>query len=266
MSFPKNFLWGGAVAANQCEGAYLEDGKGLSVPDMLLGGDVNKPRTFCPFIEEGVFYPSHEAVDFYHHYKEDIALFAEMGWNVFRLSINWTRIFPNGDDETANEAGLAFYDAVFDECLKYGIQPLVTLCHYEIPFSLVKRYHGFYSREMIDIFVRYAVTCFKRYKDKVKYWLTFNEVNGIIFAPKIGPLYGAGLVFDVDLNRTEPCTFNELTDDEYAGEIDITSDGRNVTVYLDMGNADVRDEDSVIHGILLALNSVQGIEKVIING
>ena len=99
MGFPKGFLWGGAVAANQCEGAYLEDGKGLSVPDMLLGGDVNTPRTFLPKTDPEAFYPSHEAVDFYHHYKEDIALFAEMGWKVFRLSINWGRIFPNGDDE-----------------------------------------------------------------------------------------------------------------------------------------------------------------------
>ncbi|MBR0062171.1 MAG: glycoside hydrolase family 1 protein, partial [Selenomonadaceae bacterium] len=123
MAFPKNFLWGGAVAANQVEGAYLEDGKGLSVPDMLLGGDVNTPRTFCPKIEDGVFYPSHEAIDFYHHYKEDIALFAEMGFKCFRFSINWARIFPNGDDATPNEAGLKFYDAVIDECKAHNIEP-----------------------------------------------------------------------------------------------------------------------------------------------
>ena len=114
MAFPKSFLWGGAVAANQCEGAYLTDGKGLSCADMLKGGNVSTPRMFSPVIEEGVYYPSHEAIDFYHHFKEDIALFAEMGWTVFRLSINWSRIYPNGDDEQPNEAGLKFYDEVFD--------------------------------------------------------------------------------------------------------------------------------------------------------
>ena len=177
MSFPKGFLWGGAVAANQCEGAYLEDGKGLSVPDMLLGGDVNTPRTFLPVTDPNAFYPSHEAIDFYHHYKEDIALFAEMGWNVFRLSINWGRIYPNGDDEEPNEAGLAFYDSVFDECKKYNIEPLVTICHYEIPWAIVTKYGGFSNRKVIDLFLKYCDTIFRRYKDKVKYWITFNEQN-----------------------------------------------------------------------------------------
>ena len=139
MGFPKGFLWGGAVAANQCEGAYLEDGKGLSVPDMLLGGDVNTPRTFLPKTDQTAFYPSHEAIDFYHHYAEDIALFAEMGWNVFRLSINWGRIFPNGDETKPNEAGLQFYDDLFDELLKYNIEPVITLSHFEMPYHL--QYH-----------------------------------------------------------------------------------------------------------------------------
>ena len=127
MSFPKGFLWGGAVAGNQCEGGYLEGGKGLSDADMLKGGNVSTPRKFSPVIEEGAYYPSHQAIDFYHHYKEDIALFGEMGFTCFRLSINWSRIYPNGDDETPNEEGLKFYDNVFDECHKYGIEPLVTL-------------------------------------------------------------------------------------------------------------------------------------------
>lgn len=157
MSFPKNFLWGGAVAANQCEGAYLEDGKKLSVPDMLLGGDVNTPRTFLPKTDPEAFYPSHEAIDFYHHYKEDIKMFAEMGFKCFRFSINWGRIFPNGDDEQPNEAGLAFYDSVIDECKKYGIEPLITLCHYEIPWNLVTKYNGFADRRVIDMFVKYAI-------------------------------------------------------------------------------------------------------------
>ena len=138
MAFPKNFLWGGAVAANQCEGAYLEDGKGLSDADMLKGGNVSTPRKFSPEIEKGVYYPSHEAIDFYHRYKEDIALFAEMGFKCFRLSINWSRIYPNGDDAEPNEAGLKFYDNVFDECRKYGIEPLVTSMEYlcQIPWFL----------------------------------------------------------------------------------------------------------------------------------
>jgi 6-phospho-beta-glucosidase len=212
MSFPKNFLWGGAVAANQCEGAYLEDGKGLSIPDMLLGGDVNTPRTFCPKIEEGVFYPSHTAIDFYHHYKEDIALFAEMGFKCFRFSINWARIFPNGDDAEPNEKGLKFYENVIDECKKYGIEPLITLNHYEMPFELVKKYKGYYNRKVIDFFVKYAVTCFERFKDKVKYWLTFNEINMPLMEPKFGNLYSVGVIQDVDLQRTAPCKFPELTD------------------------------------------------------
>jgi len=212
MGFPKNFLWGGAVAANQCEGAYLEGGKGLSVPDMLLGGDVNTPRKFSPKIEENVFYPSHEAIDLYHHFKEDIKLFAEMGFNVFRTSINWARIFPNGDDAEPNEAGLKFYDELFDECKKYGIEPLVTISHYEIPFELVKKYHGFYNRKTIDLFVKYAVTLFERYKDKVKYWITFNEINMTLMSPQVGNLYGVGIIQDEDLNRAEPCPFNNLKD------------------------------------------------------
>ncbi len=211
MSFPKGFLWGGAVAANQCEGAYLEDGKGLSVPDMLLGGDVNTPRTFLPVTDPNAFYPSHQAIDFYHHYKEDIALFAEMGWNVFRLSINWGRIYPNGDDAEPNEAGLAFYDSVFDECKKYNIEPLVTICHYEIPWAIVTKYHGFYSRETIDLFVKYCETIFRRYKDKVKYWLTFNEINiACMGEGGIGNLYGLGVMEEEDINATEPIKLSDL--------------------------------------------------------
>lgn len=211
MSFPKDFLWGGAVAANQCEGGYLEDGKGLSVPDMLLGGDVNTPRTFLPKTDPDAFYPSHEAIDFYHHYKEDIKLFAEMGFNVFRLSINWARIYPNGDDEEPNEAGLKFYDDVFDECAKYGIQPLVTLCHYEIPWNITKTYGGFTNRKVIDMFLKYATTCFKRYKDKVKYWLTFNEINCATMGV-FGNLYGLGFLEEEDIQSDHRLTFNELKD------------------------------------------------------
>ena len=177
MSFPEGFLWGGATAANQYEGGWDAAGKGASLPDHMRGGDVNTPRRIDESLDPDALYPSHEATDFYHHYEEDIALFAEMGWNVFRMSINWSRIFAEGDGEPL-EAGLAFYDKVFDCCISHGIQPLVTLSHYEIPYSLVERFNGWASRELIDIFFTYAKTVIDRYHDRVKYWLTFNENNG----------------------------------------------------------------------------------------
>ena len=211
MSFPKGFLWGGAVAANQCEGAYLEDGKGLSVPDMLLGGSATTPRTFLPKTDPNAFYPSHQAIDFYHHYKEDIKLFAQMGWKVFRFSINWGRIFPNGDDEKPNEAGLKHYEDVIDECLKYGIEPLITLSHYEIPWNIVTKYNGFFDRRVIDMFVKYATTCMKRYKDKVKYWLTFNEINiPLLNEDGLGMLYGLGIIDPDDLHADHKIPLNGL--------------------------------------------------------
>ena len=173
----KNFLWGGAVAAHQLEGAWNEDGKGMSVVDVFTGGSVSKARRITDTVEEGEYYPNQRAIDFYHRYKEDVALFAEMGFKCFRTSIAWTRIFPNGDDETPNEAGLKFYDDLFDELLKYGIEPVITLSHFEMPLNLAKKYGGWTNRKLIDFFVKYAVTCFERYKDKVKYWMTFNEIN-----------------------------------------------------------------------------------------
>jgi len=209
---PEGFLWGGATAANQCEGAYLEGGKTLSVPDMLLGGDVNTPRTFLPVTDPNAFYPSHEAIDFYHHYKEDIALFAEMGFKVYRMSINWARIFPD-DSGKVNEEGLAFYDKVFDECKKHNIEPLVTLCHYEIPWWIVTKHHGFYDRATIELFTTYARTVLTRYKDKVKYWLTFNEINVPVMGMGIGDLYGLGLLDDRDINAKEPIRLTDLKRD-----------------------------------------------------
>jgi 6-phospho-beta-glucosidase len=198
MSFPENFLWGGAVAANQCEGAWLEDGKGPCGVDILHGGknrlaEVFDPRALRKNIEnpEG-FFPSHRAVDFYHRYKEDIALLAEMGFKVFRTSINWSRIFPHGDDAAPNERGLAFYDSLFDECRKYNIEPLVTISHFEMPLELIRRYNGWMSRELIPLFVRYCHTIFSRYKDKVKYWITFNEENMTLNIP----FFGGGLIID----------------------------------------------------------------------
>ncbi len=178
--FPKNFMWGGATAANQMEGAYLEDGKGLSIQDILPRG-VAGPRTEEPTPDNLKLI----GIDFYHRYAEDIKLFAEMGFKVFRMSIAWARIFPNGDDAEPNEKGLAFYDKVFDECHKYGIEPLVTLSHYETPLNISKKYDGFRSRKTVDMYVKYAETVFKRYKGKVKYWLTFNEINTILSEPYI---------------------------------------------------------------------------------
>ena len=176
--FPKNFLWGGAVAANQCEGAYNEDGKGLSIQDVLPHG-IKGPRTEAPTEDNMKLV----GIDFYHHYKEDIKLFAEMGFKVFRTSIAWSRIFPKGDEETPNEAGLKFYDDLFDECRKYGIEPLVTLSHYETPLYLAEHYDGWVNRDLIGFYKRYVTTVFNRYKDKVKYWLTFNEINSILESP-----------------------------------------------------------------------------------
>lgn len=180
--FPQHFLWGGAVAANQVEGAYQADGKGLSTSDLQPQGIFGAitPRTAG---DSGI---KDVAIDFYHRYPEDIALFAEMGFKCLRTSIAWTRIFPQGDEETPNEAGLAFYDRLFDEMAKYGIQPLITLSHYEMPYGLVKRYGGWGDRRTIDFFERYARTVFERYKHKVKHWLTFNEINMSLHAPFTG--------------------------------------------------------------------------------
>lgn len=177
MRFPENFLWGGAVAANQCEGAWDVDGKGISVPDVITNGSHTMPRRIEPSMKPEFLYPSHEAIDFYHHYEEDIALFAEMGFKVFRTSINWTRIFPTGEEEEPNEKGLEFYDRVFDCCKKYQIEPLVTISHYELPYALVEKYNGWTDRRLIGLFMKYCRVIFERYQDKVKYWLTFNEIN-----------------------------------------------------------------------------------------
>lgn len=176
--FPDGFLWGGATAANQFEGAYNEDGKGLSTQDVAPQG-IKGPITEIPTENNMKLV----GIDFYHRYKDDIKLFAEMGFKTFRLSIAWSRIFPNGDDQTPNEAGLQFYDNVFNELAKYGIEPLVTISHYETPLNLSKKYDGWVSRDLIGFYENYVRTIFTRYKDKVKYWLTFNEINSVLHAP-----------------------------------------------------------------------------------
>ena len=189
--FRDDFLWGGACAANQFEGAWDVDGKGASVPDMCTNGSHTNPKWVTTGIRPDRLYPSHEAIDFYHHYEEDIALFSEMGFKTFRTSINWTRVFPNGWETEPNEKGLEFYDRVFDCCKKHGIEPLVTISHYELPYALVEKYNGWASRELIEFYMNYCKAIFERYKDKVKYWLTFNEINMLLHMP----FMGAGLLF-----------------------------------------------------------------------
>ena len=197
----KEFLWGGASAANQYEGGYLEGGRGLSINDVEMGASHGKAREIHDRIMKGAYYPSHTATDFYHHYKEDIALMAEMGFKVFRMSIAWSRIYPNGDDAEPNEEGLQFYDNVFDELKKYNIEPMVTLHHFELPLHLAKVYGGWRSRELIDLAVRYAKTVFERYKHKVKYWMTFNEINSIFIAAV--PWHQAGIIYSDEEDRTQ---------------------------------------------------------------
>ncbi|WGV02490.1 6-phospho-beta-glucosidase BglA [Bacillus altitudinis] len=177
MTLPKDFLWGGALAAHQFEGGWNAAGKGPSVVDVMTAGAHGVPRQITETIEEGTFYPNHEAIDFYHRYKEDIAMFAEMGLKCLRTSIGWSRIFPKGDEEEPNEAGLQFYDDVFDELIKHGIEPVITLSHFEMPLHLAREYGGFRSRTVAEYFAKFAEVCFNRYKDKVTYWMTFNEIN-----------------------------------------------------------------------------------------
>lgn len=197
--FPTDFLWGGATAANQFEGGWQDGGRGPATSDTAVAIDPKDRKTAldftAPMSKEKVLaalndaegrYPKRWGSDFYHRYKEDIALYAEMGLKTFRLSIAWSRIFPNGDDAAPNEAGLQFYDAVFDELRKYNIEPLVTLSHYETPIGIALNYGGWQNRAVIDLFVKYAKTVITRYQDKVKYWLTFNEINVIGVSGYVG--------------------------------------------------------------------------------
>lgn len=179
---------GGATAANQLEGAYQEGGKGLSLPDVLPGGKermdvVNSPDFDFKVHEDKYFYPNHIGIDHYHHFKEDIALFAEMGFKCYRFSIAWSRIFPNGDEEQPNEAGLKFYDEMIDECIKHHIEPVVTISHYELPLNLITKYGSWKSKKLIEFFERYAQVVLNRYHDRVKYWMTFNEINSAAHFP-----------------------------------------------------------------------------------
>ena len=202
MSLSKDFLWGGAVAAHQVEGGWNEGNKGPSVADVMTAGSHGVPRKITPQIIEGENYPNHEAIDFYHRYQEDIALFAEMGFKCFRTSIGWSRIFPMGDETTPNEEGLKFYDDLFDECLKYNIEPVVTLSHFEMPFHLVKKYGGWRNRRMIEFFERFSRVCFERYHKKVKYWMTFNEINNQAnYVGDLAPFTNSGIIYEEGEDR-----------------------------------------------------------------
>lgn len=203
--FPENFLWGGATSACQVEGAFNIDGKGFSTIDFNTVATNNQPRMSTRTIEENKFYPSHKASDMYHHYKEDIKMFSEMGFKCYRMSVAWTRIFPNGDDSEPNEAGLRFYDNLFDELLKYGIEPVVTISHFDDPKNLIEKYDGWQNRELINCYYRYAKVLFDRYHDKVKYWLTFNEINTLMYYPLFNGLgindESMGTVFQMAHNK-----------------------------------------------------------------
>ena len=202
-TFPDGFLWGGALAANQAEGACFEGGKGLTTVDMIPHGPhrlavkLGQEKRFT--LRDDEFYPSHQAIDFYHRYKDDIALMAEMGFTVFRTSIAWSRIYPNGDEMTPNAEGIAFYRDLFSECKKHNIEPLVTLCHFNVPMHLVTEYGSWRNRKMVAFFTRYARTCFEAFDGLVKYWLTFNEINILLHSP----FSGAGLVFEPNENQEQ---------------------------------------------------------------
>lgn len=192
---PEGFLWGGATAANQCEGGYLDGGKGLGTVDVIPWGDnrraVMDGTMSYHDLPEDSYYPSREAIDMYHHYKEDIALFAEMGFKCYRFSFAWSRIFPTGEETEPNEEGLKFYEDFIDELLKYNIEPVVTICHFDVPLALEQKYGSWKSREVIDCYVRYCEAIFRRFDGKVKYWMTFNEINMLMHLP----FMGAGISF-----------------------------------------------------------------------
>lgn len=195
MPLHSDFLWGGALAANQCEGGFDQGSRGLANADLLPFGEgrlaVIRGDDVPLEAEPGRYYPAREAIDFYHHYREDIALFGEMGFKALRLSIAWSRIFPNGDDVEPNEEGLAFYEDVFRACREQGIEPVVTLNHYDVPMHLVTAYGGWRNRTLVDFFEQFARTVFARYAGQVRYWLTFNEINIMTSAC----FMGAGIIF-----------------------------------------------------------------------
>ncbi|MFO7173989.1 6-phospho-beta-glucosidase [Enterococcus faecium] len=235
MGFRKDFLWGGATAANQCEGGYDEGGRGLANVDVVpIGKDrfpviTGKKKMFE--FDEDHFYPAKIAIDMYHRYKEDIALFAEMGFKTYRMSIAWSRIFPMGDEKEPNEAGLKFYEDVFKECQKHGIEPLVTITHFDCPMHLIKEYGAWRSRELVGFYENLCRVIFNRYKGLVKYWLTFNEINMILHAP----FMGAGLYFEEGENEEQikyQAAHHELVASAIATKIAHEVDPENKVGYM----------------------------------
>ena len=222
MALSETFLWGGATAANQCEGAYAEGGRGLANVDVIPHGAdrsaVMRGTVHMTELDKEHYYPALEGIDFYHHYKEDIRMFAEMGFKVFRLSIAWSRIYPKGDETEPNEEGLLFYENVLKECKKYGIEPLVTITHFDCPMHLITEYGGWKNRKMVEFYKRLVITLFTRYKGLVKYWLTFNEINMILHLP----FMGAGLLFEEGEDQTKAkylSAHHELVASAYATKL-----------------------------------------------
>ncbi len=201
---PSDFLWGGAISANQAEGAWREGGKGLSIMDIATAGSKTKKRTFTAGVQDGVYYPNHDAIDFYHRFRGDLDLFAEMGFKCFRTSIAWSRIFPEGDEFEPNEEGLRYYDELFDEMRARGIEPVVTISHYEMPLALVERYGGWSNRKLVDFYLNFCRAIFTRYKGRVKYWMTFNEINSTYFMPEIAGVRGRDMD-DFEQRKLQAC-------------------------------------------------------------
>lgn len=240
MGLRKDFLWGGATAANQCEGAYNTDGRGLANVDVIpFGKDrylVTQGIKHILELDNEHYFPALKGIDHYHHFKEDIALFGEMGFKTYRLSIAWTRIFPNGDDEEPNEAGLKYYEDLFKECHKYGIEPLVTITHFDCPINLIKKYGGWQNRKLIDFYKKLVTVLFTRYKGLVKYWLTFNEINMILHLPFLG----AGVFFKEGDNKEQimyQSAHNELVASAYATKIAHEIDSNNMVGCMMLGDA-----------------------------
>lgn len=194
MTFKSDFLWGGAISAGQTEGSWDKDGKGISSVDVLTSGTRTEPRKISSTMDAEYHYPNHEGIKFHEHFREDIQMMAEMGFKVFRFSINWSRIFPTGEEETANEAGLKFYDELIDECNKHSIKPLITIFHGDMPFHLVQKYNGWASRELIGLYEKYSRVLLERYKGKVEYWITFNEINSPTKPKSFGMYYSQGIM------------------------------------------------------------------------
>lgn len=200
---PEGFLWGGATAANQCEGGFGLGNKGTALVDVIPWGENRRAVMLGKMdyknLPKDSYFPAREAIDMYHHWKEDIALMAEMGFKCYRFSFVWSRIFPTGEEDTPNEEGLKFYENIIDELIAHNIEPVVTICHFDIPLNLIEKYGSWRSRKVIDAYVKYCKAIFERFNGKVKYWITFNEINMLMHLP----FMGAGIMFKEGENEEE---------------------------------------------------------------